>query len=70
MLSENIIIAIVAAVSSGMGALLTMIATRQRNRMDRPKIEAEAALSRALATDSRSEAAAEIQVAALALLQP
>lgn len=65
-----IVVALVGFASSLIGSLLTWIATRQRNRIEKPKFDAESILAQAQAADSRSEAASEIQVAALALLQP
>lgn len=73
-MDNTIIVAIVAAISalvSGVvGSIVTLNLARQRNRIEQPKIDADSVLAHAQAADSRSEAASEIQSAALALLQP
>lgn len=65
-----IVVAIVAALSSLVSSVLTQVVNRQRNRIEKFKIDAESILAQAQAVDSRSEAASEIQAAAVALLQP
>lgn len=62
-MSDAVLTALIGLLSGIGGALITLVIARQRNRIEQPKIKADAGLSNAQAADQIGEAA-------LALLQP
>lgn len=62
-MSEAVLTALIGLFSGIGGALITLVIARQRNRIEQPKLQADARLAGAQAADQIGEAA-------LALLQP